>query len=467
MKKQKIREKMWTTKGIITAICVSVAMLFTQSVYAQATTVINNGLTLSVDGVEIGEAGGSLGNVTFDENENSKLLIYGNTKKNFHFDGGYNIGRLVAGQVEQVVNKSAFTKWGVTEEGYIVSFGMRDQVFANDNYLAATQFHNKYTGWKATRDHLISGGSRVQYGYGYYGQTPCECIITCTTSCKPKKHRGAWVNYVGRDFHYRSSYNNNDWHLSTNGVQIGTDIFRTYRGQFGAFFGYEDSMGRNSTFDNFTDRLKANDYYVGLYGVHVFAGGSDLRTIFNFGWQDYKSDRHDLGDLLQTKFNGNTVELNVEWGKRHYFGGYYGMWSTRPAIAIDWYLNRLGGGRENFINTNALQYHSMNFSQLFFRFGTDLRYEAGRWALEGGMFYSYDMRGADLWSRVSDVETNEFHSALVGSTMGRSVLSLNVGGSYLVGKNFTLFAGYRGEAAPEQAGRGFENTGYVGGAWRW
>jgi hypothetical protein len=246
--------------------------------------------------------------------------------------------------------------------------------------------------------------------------------------------------------------------MTTNGIQVGTDIFRTRRNQVGAFFGYEDSTGRN-----LSDRLKAKDYYVGMYGVHVFGGGSDLRTVFNYGWQDFDSLRNAGNQGYTARFSGNTAELNVEWGKRRYFGA----WSSRPAIAMDWYLTQLKGGQENPINNNALRYDKTDFSQLFFRFGTDLRYESGRWAVEGGLFYSYDMRGSDLWTGVSDAQTGGLRSTLVSSNLGRSVLSYNIGGSYLVGRNFTIFGGYRGEATPEQAGKGYINTGYVGGAWRW
>ena len=139
----------------------------------------------------------------------------------------------------------------------------------------------------------------------------------------------------------------------------------------------------------------------------------------------------------------------------------------RPAIALDWYLSQLHGGRENPTNGNALRYDSMDFSQFLFRFGTDMRYELGAWSVEGGLFYSYDMRGADLWSGVSDAETGLFRSALVGSKVGRSVVTYNVGGSYAVGRNFTIFGGYRGDVSTERAGNNVSHIGYVGGAWRW
>ena len=337
-------------------------------------------------------------------------------------------------------------------------------ILGNDNYLAATQIHHKYTAWNAVQDHLISGCNRIEQKYGYYGQSPCDSVISCYHQCKPK-NRGAWANYIGRDSHYLSSFSNNDWHLLTDGVQVGTDICRRHRSQIGVLFGYEDSSGKNSAGAGI-DRLKAKDYYVGIYGVHLLRGGADLRTIFNFGWQNYNTQRSETANLFQTGFNGNTVELNVDLGKRHYFGECCGgAWSARPAVGIDWYYNRLDGTQESPAGTNALWYHGTDFSQLFFRFGTDLRYERGRWAIEGSLFYSYDLRGADLWSRVSD-SSNNFNT-LIGSDLGRSVLSFNIGGSYLLGRNITLFGGYRGEVIPEQAGRGYTSIGHAGVAWRW
>jgi len=52
--------------------------------------------------------------------------------------------------------------------------------------------------------------------------------------------------------------------------------------------------------------------------------------------------------------------------------------------------------------------------------------------------------------------------------MGRSLLTVNVGGEYTMGKNrgFTVFGGYDGQAVLDRNG-GFMHTGHVGGAVRW
>jgi hypothetical protein len=387
-------------------------------------------------------------------NNDNTLIVYGNVKPE-------DLKKVISGEVKlnqrgHFRNESIFTDWKIVG-GQIVAAGTRERAYANDNYLAASTIHNKYTGWDAVRDHLISGASQStpQYGYGYYGQVP-------------KTSRSSWVNYVGRDSHYRSSFSGSDWNIGTNGVQVGSDIFRFGGSQLGTFFGYEGTTGsnlyRDVTGTNRRDSIRANDYYVGMYGVHVFGGGADVRTIFNFGWQNYDSQRNHLLGTYVSSFKGNTAELNVELGKRRYFGA----WSARPAIALDWFWTHLDGATETGAPASAaIRYGKTDHSQLFFRFGTDFRFEQGRWAVESGLFYSYDMRGADMWSRASSVDGTNLHSALVGSKLGRSVLSSNIGGSWQAARNFTIFGGYRAELSPERAGNNYIGTGYVGGAWRW
>ena len=329
----------------------------------------------------------------------------------------------------------------------------------NDNYLATGVVHNGYTTWNAVRDHVISGAG--QGGRGYYGQSPCEPVAGC--GCAHTNFRGAWGNYIGRDSRYRSSFNNNEWKLTTDGIQVGMDFFQTRRGQFGAIFGYENTTG-----SNLGDRIAANDHYIGFYGVHVLRDGADLRTIFGFGWQDFTSQRNGIDASYRTAFKGNTAECNIDFGKRYYSGTCCGVWSVRPAVALDWSLTQLGGGRESSPGLYALQYHKTDFTKLFFRFGSDLRYERGRWAVESGLFYSYDLRGSDLWAFVSDMQQPILaNDVLVSSQLGRSMLAFNVSSSIAVWNNLTLFGGYRGEAMLDQAGRGYESIGYVGGAWRW
>jgi hypothetical protein len=64
------------------------------------------------------------------------------------------------------------------------------------------------------------------------------------------------------------------------------------------------------------------------------------------------------------------------------------------------------------------------------------------------------------------LETTIGTGTLRGSKLGREVLTFNVGGSYLIGKSFTVFGGYQGESLLSSSG-GFTHTGHVGGSWKW
>jgi hypothetical protein len=166
-------------------------------------------------------------------------------------------------------------------------------------------------------------------------------------------------------------------------------------------------------------------------------------------------------------FKGNTAELNVDLGARRYFG----RWSSRPSIAMDWSLSQLGGGQETPVGggNDALRYDKVEHSQLFFRFGTDLRYGCGPLTLESGLYYSYDMLGQILQADVSSAAPwgNNGNNTLLGSQLGRSVVSYNLGGSLALNRTFTVFGGYRGELTPESAGRSFAHIGHAGATLRW
>ena len=426
---------------------------------------------VAIDGVKMDDAGAWLGNVRF-ANPTSRLEIDGNTPL---APGQVTLGTFVEGNLSQIRSIATFTNWGVDDRNIITNLGLRSRAYANDNYLAATQIHQRFTGWHAVRDHLISGAVIHQPSnmsrYMFLGQAPCDCTFACTpiVGCgkSRKSTRGAWVNYIGRHSRYRSSYNDNDWRLGSNGVQVGTDFIRTRRNQFGAFFGYENSTGRN-----LDDRLTSQDYYVGLYGVHVFNNAVDMRTIFTYGWQNFDSLRNHGGTGHRMKFDGNTAEVTLELGRRNYFGNVSGnmsgnMNSIRPVIAFDWYLRQLHGGVENPANAGAIRYGKMDVSQLFFRYGLDWRKEAGRFAIECGLYHSFEMQGNSLRARVWDASDSSLTSTLEGSRLGRSVLSFNVASSYVVGNNFTIFGGYRGEITSISSRNGYAHIGYIGGAWNW
>jgi len=331
---------------------------------------------------------------------------------------------------------------------------LRSSANMSDGFLAALSMHNRYAAWNNVRDRLISGGG---YGSGYRGQAPCDpcgdACDPCDPVCGPVSGaRSAWVNYTGRSDSYRSAFNAQDWKTSAEGVQAGTDLYRTNRTQFGVLFGYEGQRSYNAA-----DRIKADDTSVGVYGTRVLRNGADVRGVFAYGWQDYDMTRDHFGTVHASSFKGHTSETTLELGKRYRIGA----WSVRPAAAVDVFNNNLKAAQES----NGVAYGKASLTQTFFRFGTDLRYAAKRFTLNSGVYYAYDVHGQKLSTQVS--QGSYAPIALYGTKLGRELLTFNLGGEYQVSKNFLVFGGYDGQYAVDSANDAVQSIGYVGAGWKW
>jgi hypothetical protein len=349
----------------------------------------------------------------------------------------------------------------------------------SDGFVAAFGMHHRNTAWNAVQGQMISGSgssrnmnrnrNQSQTESGYYGQAPCD---PCTPvgpcdpcdSCSPCSVSGTglqvWGNYVGRSDQYGSSYHPQNWKLSMNGVQAGTDICRTQHAQFGVLFGYE---GGNMT--SADDRIKGDDTYFGAYAAKVFRGGADFRGVFAYGLQKYDMNRlGNSGQFYTSSFKGNTIEAHLELGKRRGRGAL----TCRPVFAVDMLNNNLNGATETGpVAGEAVVYGKTSLTQVFLRTGTELQCKLDSLTLNGGVFYSYDVNGAGVNTSVKRVEVPTLSAQLAGAKMGRSILSYNLGGACQVSKCFSVLGGYQGEYAFDRSGKGVHSTYFVGGAWVW
>ncbi|MDR0329035.1 MAG: autotransporter domain-containing protein [Planctomycetaceae bacterium] len=335
---------------------------------------------------------------------------------------------------------------------------VRNTLNASDGFLAAMMMHNKYTMRNAVRDRMISGdgGNRS----GYFGQAPCDPVCGSESSAK-----SAWVNYIGRGDTYRSSYGaNHDWKLTMDGVQVGSDLYRTRNSQVGMLFGYEG--GRMVNDRGFFDRDQTNldDLYFGVYAAQVLRSGADIRGSFAYGWQNYGMSRYEIHDngIYTSSFNGYTTESSLEVGKRFVRGA----WSVRPVLGLDVSTNNLKAAEEKNADDGdyALKYDKTSLRQVFLRPGVEMRLQGKRATLNTGLFYAYDMNNNELQTRVNNGTNN---AILAGSKLGRSLLTLNVGGEYQMSKHFSLFGGYEGQYTLDGAAKGSMNAGYVGSIVKW
>ncbi|GHT44749.1 hypothetical protein FACS189454_02970 [Planctomycetales bacterium] len=338
-----------------------------------------------------------------------------------------------------------------------------------DGYLALASIHNFNTGYQAVQDHLISGRARR---LGFLGQSPCEEVGACNP-CDPcgvlqnGGTRSAWVNYVGRSNQYFSNTLDADWSIRSNGVQVGADLYRTNRNQFGVLFGYEKSDSANGL-----NNIDGDDTYFGFYAAHVFSGGADARVVGNFGWQNYDLRRwsRGAGQYFNSSLDGRTTELNLELGKRFYRTAKF---SFRPVGAIDLNVFNVDGAAEDGfdaaapINSSA-RYNGLSYTQAFLRLGSDFQLERRRAKFSGGLYYSYDLNDNTLKASVSGIRGgNPVDSTLYGSDLGRQVLTVNLSGAFALTNRFDIFGGFTGNAYIDRAGTPFQSTGYVGGVVRW
>jgi outer membrane autotransporter protein len=142
-----------------------------------------------------------------------------------------------------------------------------------DNVAAAAMIHSPTTARNAVAQHLL----------------PAQFLNNNTANnsvrgqCVPLS-RNVWMNYAGRFDKFRSNYggnDNGDWKLNRNGLQAGTDFFRSTQNQIGMIFGFEG--GKASLAQS---EIKSDDFYLGLYAAHLFNNGFDIQCVYNFGWQN-------------------------------------------------------------------------------------------------------------------------------------------------------------------------------------
>ena len=379
------------------------------------------------------------------------------------------------------VTGGVYTNLEFNSQGYIVA--RQAETPLSDAYLAAMLMYDRNTAWNVLQDRFITGngfggyrlpGSYITAPESYRGQSPQE--YRRLKRFYPANGKGissglhAWANYGGRsDSTYESSFNGQNWKLSMDGVQAGTDFIRSDRDQFGLLFGYE--TGRMT--ETWRNLVEARNTYLGFYGARVLENGTDVRGAIAHGWQDYKQDRFDNNTRwYQTGYKGNTWEGHVEIGQR--ISG--GPWSLRPAMGLDILHNRLNDAMEWEIAWDpnppaglpdeTSLYRGGRLTQVFLRVGTEMQLQYNELTLNGGLFYAYDINDGQLGTDVIPLEDAFYTVNLKGTALSRSRLTYNVGGQFQMTRHFAFIGGYRGEYGVSTKQR-LGHSGYIGGTWLW
>ncbi|MGL6225825.1 MAG: autotransporter domain-containing protein [Thermoguttaceae bacterium] len=284
----------------------------------------------------------------------------------------------------------------------------------------------------------------------------------CEDSCKKLGFSGqnAWVNYVGRYTELEATNTlqaGQKNKLSSNGVQLGMDLYRDRCNIFGVLFGYEALKSEIAQ-----DRVKGNDYYFGFYGARMMSGGFDLRGSLGYGHQTYKMDRFENGTALpvegmyRSSFSGNTFESSIDIGRRYYLNR---CLSYRPMIGLDFYNNQVGSGTED----GGLIFSDASLTQTFLRVGSDAQWRGRCFDLNGGLYYAYQMaeNGNVLRTGASNGTVGGFAN---GAKLGNSVLTFNAGTQYYLNasKSWSLFGNYYGDIFCDRDGTPLGHTVFAG-----
>jgi len=418
-------------------------------------------------------------------NKGATLAVYGEMSLDDIADDGKNPLQNVAAfnvgmeddPTKGLRSTATFTNYyfeGNETAGWQIYAENREVASMSDGFLVALTMHNRYAAWHAVRNQLISShgfGNRS----GYRGQFCDPCGSVQSSPCGMGSFNGslarsAWVNYTGRSDRFQSSYEfNENWRLSMEGVQAGTDLFRSQQSQFGLLFGYEG--GKITSYNPLNvdkDRLNVQDLYFGFYGARVFRDGTDVRGIFAYGRQDFDMIRRhdpDGSNIYTTSFKGHTSEINLEVGRRVASG----QWSLRPLVALDIFNSNIRGAEEAGVGGNAVRYNKAHLTQVFFRTGAEARLQRRNFTFDSGVYIAYDVNGQQLRTHVTGIgeDNAERNASLAGAKLGNTLLTFNLGGTYQIGKSCSIFGGYLGESVTDRANSRVHSQGHVGLGYVW
>ena len=266
--------------------------------------------------------------------------------------------------------------------------------------------------------------------------------FNCNTGCDSFGLTGkkVWTNWI------TSGSEIDDWgtnlKVNTNGVQVGSDIYSNKTTLIGLVGGYEASDYEVNGFDPSTD---GKDYYFGIYGAKLFSNCVDMRLYGGYGTQRF-------GTVIfpDDTMTGKTFETTIEFGRRYHLNR---CWSYRPFVGLDWFSN----------NVQANGTNNYELTQVMGRIGSDLQYTRGRWNLNGGLHYAYQLNESALANAVTPA-----------IELGRKALTLTAGTTVYLDKcqKCSLFVNYYGDYymdrhdSIDRGNHPWRHTGLIGAGYR-
>ncbi len=410
---------------------------------------VANGATARFDGTK-----GSTFSGAGSLNTSGTLRVYGEAAAGTI---GLDFGSAVSGlSNDQTVGRSQFTRWYYDAASYNVLSGNLDSAYMSDARVSTLMMHKWNTIWTASNDRLTQNLRywQVRRPAYYRGQSQNKRNVLSGHS--------VWVNYVGRANQLDSNYyQGNRYLLTSDGVQVGFDIYSSRTTQLGIMFGYEREGSAI-----LADRVKADDLYLGLYGARVFSSGCDLRGYVGYGHQSYDMTRWAEGfdgfNRHLSSFSGNTIEGTLELGRRLYCDSFI---SFRPVIALDFYNNEVDGAAEDGDRATAVGYSRTSLTQTYLRLGSDFQWNIRRLNFNAGGYYSVQLLGDGDSLETEVVSLGGGQAAgLYGTGLGSSVFTFTIGGQYYLcpSRRCAVFGNYYIDAFADRGSMPVQHTGMIG-----
>ncbi|MDR1270551.1 MAG: autotransporter domain-containing protein, partial [Planctomycetaceae bacterium] len=284
-----------------------------------------------------------------------------------------------------------------------------------------------------------------------------------------RSQRTAWMTFVGRGDDFESTYFKEGFNLQSYGVQAGLSFLSNCTRSFGLLFGREEGK-----LSNYSDQVKNEDYYLGLYYGQVFRSDLDIRTYIGGGWQNNNLIRTNNGYRYSSNYDGNTFNLNFEIGRR--FKGRRN-WNIRFFAGADLEVSRIGSSTERSLDweksneyrryyrseltkfiTRAGMEAMKNWRRIDFHAGSQLGWNFGDTRPTTDIYYP-DLEG-------TGIKTNVLGG---GAHLGRFEWGFNVGMNWFLSerRNSLFFLEYNGDIYLDRDGNTSAGGGTVGFSWRY
>ncbi len=285
------------------------------------------------------------------------------------------------------------------------------------------------------RDRMLgqAPNGRLPNGQGPYGQ------------CAPRQRTGSvWGDYFNTTFNAESDGNSDKYNIMRNGFMVGGEWNLTPYSTIGAIAAYADSK-----LDQRGDKVKSDDYMLGLYFVAAPFNEFEFKGYIGTGFQQYDFDRNvrnaniyadsasdvrGVYDRYIADANGNTLNVSFEISRPLML---HPTFILRPTLGIDSQFMWQDGFTEKdhnaYYNGNAygsylyaLNFSRMRLNRTLFRAGFSSETSGSRGGIRMRAFYVANI-GDDCPMFDARFLAGGDQFSISGVRLGDDFLSLGVG----------------------------------------